>query len=270
MTEKAEGVHNISTKLFSISFPQLRSLQELALESTNFNYSLSEYRVTAIIVDIASYRLFRPVRSDVPAEKPKHFMKIKFFNKAVDAINLPALLRSTSVTDKIAVYFGGEEPPIVSHEYASTVASKLFNFAPTFSNLNVSEYLSNPQTCQCKESKFCYEPHGHVITGDLRAIENAKLKEQNTENQLGVNWKATETMFFESIDLYAKNWSKENKQNSNVSEWKDQLKELVADRISDLKGHFKYPKCKVLDQPDVKDTLHNYMPICFDPCRQSC
>ena len=40
------------------------------------------------------------------------------------------------------------------------------------------------------------------------------------------------------------------------SEWKDQLKELVADRISDLKGHFKSPKCKVLDQPDFKDTLH--------------
>ena len=27
---------------------------------------------------------FRPVRSDVPAEKPKHFMKLKFLNKAAD------------------------------------------------------------------------------------------------------------------------------------------------------------------------------------------
>ena len=104
MTEKPEGVHKINTKLFSISFPQLRGLQELALESTNFDYSSAEYRVTAIILDIANYRLFRPVRSDVPAEKPKHFMKIKFLNKAVDAINLPALLRSTSVTEKIPVY----------------------------------------------------------------------------------------------------------------------------------------------------------------------
>ena len=104
------------------------------------------------------------------------FMKIKFLNKAVDAINLKALLRSTSVTDKIPVYFRDKEPPIVSYEYTSTVASKLFNFAPTLSNLNVSEYLSNSQTCQCKKSKFCYEPHGHVITGDLRVIENAKLR----------------------------------------------------------------------------------------------
>ena len=92
MIEKPEGVHNINTKLFSISFPQLCSLQKLALESTNFDYSSAEYRVIAIILDIANYRLFRPVRSDVPAEKPKHFMKIKFLNKAVDAINLPALL----------------------------------------------------------------------------------------------------------------------------------------------------------------------------------
>ena len=37
---------------------------------------------------------------------------------------------------------------------------------------------------------------------------------------------------------------------------KDQLKELVSDRISNLKGHFKSPKCKVLNQLDVKDTLH--------------
>ena len=39
-------------------------------------------------------------------------------------------------------------------------------------------------------------------------------------------------------------------------EWKDHLKELVTDHISNLKRYFKSPKCKVLDQPDVKDTLH--------------
>ena len=48
MIEKPEGVHKINTKLFSILFPQLRGLQELALESTNFDYSCAEYRVTAI------------------------------------------------------------------------------------------------------------------------------------------------------------------------------------------------------------------------------
>ena len=86
-------------------------------------------------------------------------MKIKYLNKAVDAINFPALLQSTSVTDKIPVHFGDKEPPTGSYEYTS----KLLSFAAALSNLNVSEYLSNSQTCKCKESKFCYEPHDHVI-----------------------------------------------------------------------------------------------------------
>ena len=61
----------------------------------------------------------------------------------------------------------------------------------------------------------------------------------------------------ECIDLYTKNWSKrEHVDLKYLSKWKDHLKELVTDRISNLKGHFKSPKCKVLDQPDVKDTLH--------------
>ena len=65
----------------------------------------------------------------------------------------------------------------MSYEYTSTVVSKLFNFAPAISNLNVSEFLSDPQTCQCEESNFCHESHGHVITGDLKVIENAILRE---------------------------------------------------------------------------------------------
>ena len=183
-------------------------------------------------------------------------------NKAVVAINLPALLRSTSVIDKIPVHFRDKEPQTVSYEYTSTVASEICNFAPALSNLNFSEYLSNPQTCQCKESKFCYELHGHVITVDLKVIENARLRELVAKGPKyrepnRVNWKATETMFLESIDLYAKNWSKREQVDLKyLSESKDHLKELVTGRISNLKGHFKSPKCKFLDQPDVKDTLH--------------
>ena len=100
-------------------------------------------------------------------------------------------------------------PPILLYEYTSTVASKLFNFAPTLSNVNVSKYLSNPQTCQCNQSRFCYEPHDHVITGDLRVIENARLRElvargAKYREPSRVNWRDTETMFLESIDLHVK------------------------------------------------------------------
>ena len=79
-------------------------------------------------------------------------------------------------------------------------------------------------------------------------------------------------MFFvESIHLYAKHWSKRERVDFvYLSEWKDHLKELVGRGISRLKGHFKSPKCKVLSQPDVKDTLHKLHINQFSPCRQSC
>ena len=65
MIGKPESVQKINAKLFSISFPKLRGLQELALGSTTFDYSSAEYRVSAIILDIANYRLFRHVRKSI-------------------------------------------------------------------------------------------------------------------------------------------------------------------------------------------------------------
>ena len=151
-----------------MSLPQLSSLKEIALQFTNTDFSSAEYRVTSIILDISHYRLFKP---------PKHLMKIKFLHKGIDAINLPQLLRSQSVMDKIPAYFKDKEPPIISYQYTNTVANELFNFSSTLSNLEITNYLSHPQHCQCNTSKFWYEPHGHVITGDLMVIENVKLRE---------------------------------------------------------------------------------------------
>ena len=75
MIDQPEGVHEIKTHLFSISLPQLSSLQVIALESTNTDFSSAEYGVTTVILDISHYKLFKLVKSDVPAEKSNYFMK---------------------------------------------------------------------------------------------------------------------------------------------------------------------------------------------------
>ena len=40
-----------------------------------------------------------------------------------------------------------------------------------------------------------------------------------------------------------------------LSEWKDQIKELVVEHVSSLKEKIRSPKQKILNDPDVKDTL---------------
>ena len=61
-------------------------------------------------------------------------------------------------------------------------------------------------------------------------------------------------MLFESIYLYAERWAKQEQLNLNyLSEWKDWVIGLVVDPFSGLK--LKSQKCKLLNQPDVKETL---------------
>ena len=108
---------------------------------------------------------------------------------------------------------------------------------------------------------FCYEPHGHVITVDLMVIENVKLRELVSKGPKyrepnKINWQSTETMVSNSIDLYVEQWSKRGQVGLKyLSEWKDQIKELVVERISSLKEKIRSPKQKILNDPDVKDTL---------------
>ena len=65
-----------------------------------------------------------------------------------------------------------------------------------------------------------------------------------------------ETMVSNSINLYAEQWSKwEQVDLKYLSEWKDQIKELVVERISSLKEKIRSPKQKILNNLDVKDTL---------------
>ena len=171
--------------LFSISLPKLLELQSLAQESTNYDHESAEYRVTAIILDTAQYRLFRPVRSDLLSTDAKtHFIKLNFINKGIDAANLPALSRTKSVTETVPTNFKEKEPPIISYTYTKTIASRIFNFSSPLSGLDYHQFHKTPSQCECNTS---YQPYGHVITGDLSIIPNSKLRDlitkaRNTES----------------------------------------------------------------------------------------
>ena len=71
-------------------------------------------------------------------------------------------------------------------------------------------------------SEYFYQPHGHIIIGDLKIIENAKLRElvsngPKYRESNKINWKATENMIFDSIYLYAERWAKRKQDNLKIS-----------------------------------------------------
>ena len=176
--DQPQGVHKIKTTLLSIFLPKFRELLALAPESTNYDYESAEYRVTAIILDTAQYRLFRPVCSDLlSADAKAHVIRLDFINKGIHAVNLPSVLRGKSVTETGPTYFKEKQPPIISYTYTKTIASKIFNFSSTLSNVDYHQFHNNPSQCEYNTSSHLYQPYGHVITGDLSIIPNSKLRD---------------------------------------------------------------------------------------------
>ena len=86
------------------------------------------------------------------------------------------LLHNKLVNSKEPIYFKGKEPPVISYKYTDNISGKVFNYNQTLSDINLSKYGNWNQSCDCKSSTFCYEPHGHIITGDLRIVKNRKLR----------------------------------------------------------------------------------------------
>jgi hypothetical protein len=51
-----------------------------------------KYRLSSILCDVASFRLFKPVRSEPLHDNNRKFFHIPFANKGIDAINISSIL----------------------------------------------------------------------------------------------------------------------------------------------------------------------------------
>ena len=99
-----------------------------------------------------------------------------FHNKGIDNVKLTSILHNKLVRSKVPIYFQEQDPPLVSYKYTNNISRSVFNYNQTLRNINLDDYHNASSSCDCESSTFRYEPHGHVITGDLRIVRNRKLR----------------------------------------------------------------------------------------------
>ena len=81
------------------------------------------------------------------------------------------------VRSKVPIYFGEQDPSLVSYKYTNNISRNAFNYIQTLRNINFDDYRNASSSCDCESSAFRYDPHhGHVITGDLRIVRNRTLR----------------------------------------------------------------------------------------------
>ena len=118
----------------------------------------------------------------------------------------------------------------------------------------------------CSESKLCdpNHKHGHVVTGDLNIITNAKLRSLLTKGPSyreaeRVDWKRNFHSILNGItDCISKWCAKENVDTSVMFEWKSRVLHEVRVRIDSLKSKNRKHRKKVLDDKIVRNYLKSF------------
>ena len=116
--------------------------------------------------------------------------------------------------------------------------------------------------CSCNSSKFCYQPAGHVITGDLDIVENKTLREllstgPKFREPISFSWKQNLETIMNSVEDYAKRWAKEEDVEVDTSsEWVKSIASLVNRRIQSNLRTTMSTRCKsMFNIPAVVDEL---------------
>jgi hypothetical protein len=72
--QKPLGIHHIRTILFSLPVNYLKDLRDFGLDKGGVDPFSPKYRLSSIICDVASFRLFKPVRSEPLHDNNRKFL----------------------------------------------------------------------------------------------------------------------------------------------------------------------------------------------------
>ena len=104
---------------------------------------------------------------------------IDFVNKGLDLIKISSILHDQDVIDSLPDNLKTDEVPSVVYRLTKTIRNKIFNYKQTVADINTDDhdtFGTGLDSCQCENSPYIDSNHGHIVTGDLRFVENSVLR----------------------------------------------------------------------------------------------
>ena len=160
-TKRSHGHKKFNIQMLKSPLNQER--YDFGLDKGGVDPFSPKYRLSSIICDVASCRLFKPVRTEPFHDNNRKFLHIPFANKGIDAINISNILNRKEVVKEIPPYFKNQSVSIVSYSYTNSIGRKIFNYKEALQDIKIEEYIKNPLTCDCSHSPFQYNPSGQQL-----------------------------------------------------------------------------------------------------------
>ena len=258
VVRQQSGTHAMLSVLASTS---VSILNKIDVEAEKIILRSDPLYLTACIVQNYTKHKLRP-HIDEAIHHKRYFLKINFLNKGVDLIDLPSIFKNKEVIATIPDYFKNRESPIICYKYKKPIRNLLFNYNKTVSDCNIEE--KTPDSCKCQESKFCYLPAGHIITGDFSLVDKRirYLFKKGPKYRLPtkINFDSCLEDIVPSIDNFCSKWCKrENVSIDALRRWKQKIFEIINQRISFYKSNPKHlPNPPVMSERKIKHVLQKF------------
>ena len=218
----------------------------------------------SFILDIIDTKLYKEKKKDTK-RVVKNILKLRFINKGLEHLNLNKILNSVDVISSLPDSLKEEDQRVmISYQLKTPIRNKILNYKDTVVSINTDDqsFLDN-LSCECASSQFCDVDHGHIITGDLRFIENSHLrsllsKGPNYREPSNINYPKCLDEIKNAIDNCAQDMITKNNLESEVLDgWKNIIVDKVKQKINMLKRRFTSQRKQVLQDSSVKQYLDN-------------
>ena len=247
-------------------------LKEVAysiLERENFAYKEGREQWYLYVSDIIDTLLWKEI---APLEKKTHGKNpciIHFINKGLNRLGLSKIFRLPDVVASLPPELQGDnEVPFPTYKLAAPIRNKILNYKEAINSVHIDidedvSIVHNLPSCECSSSPFCDPHHKHIVTGDLRIIENQKLRKlfskgPNYREAKPFNLKKCKDAIISSLDETILKLAERYKLNVVVfMNWKNTILSKINSRIASL-HHIKPQSTKpVLKDPEAKAYLDN-------------
>ena len=224
----------------------LKTLKKLAVEADKREKENCEYNLTrwyAMIKDYFFTKKFKSQKEKKPKKKMKVRIPVMFHNKGLDMIKLSSIINHPDVLSSYP--HAGEEDkiPAVIYRLYPSIRSKIFNYKETVASINTTDnetFGTGIQQCHCANSIHCDQNHGHIITGNLQIIKNAKLRKlftkgPNFREPRTINWRKCRESIVDGLNECIASISTRINDNA-LGDWKATVLRKVDEKIEQLKS----------------------------------